>query len=65
MLRTAAADQDDGEDLAEFVVLMLDALEIPEVRAAVREALELPRAPVAQTAMPRPANAGRGTRRGR
>lgn len=64
MLREAAVAQDDGEDLAEFVIFLLDALEIPEVRDAVRAALELP-APAPQTPMPRPTQSGRGIRRGR
>lgn len=50
MLRDAAAEQEHAEDLAEFVVLLLDALEIPEVRDRVREALELPAPPRPQLA---------------
>lgn len=39
MLRDAAISQDDGEDLAEFVIFLLDALEVPEVRSRVRDLL--------------------------
>lgn len=58
MMRDAAAEQDRAEDLAEFVVLLLDALEIPEVRDRVKAAL-------ATQPAPKPAASGRTTRRTR
>lgn len=58
MMRDAAAEQDRAEDLAEFVVLLLDALEIPEVRDRVKAAL-------ATQPAPNPAASGRTPRRTR
>lgn len=60
MLRDIAEEQENAEDLAEFVILLLDALEIPEVRDRVRTVLAT--AEVMQSAKPAPS--GR-TRRGR
>lgn len=57
MLRDAADVQEHAEDLAEFVVLLLDALEIPEVRDRVRDALD--------THLARPEPPGRRPGRGR
>lgn len=35
-------EEEDAEDLADFVTFLLDALEIPEIAQAVRQRLGLP-----------------------
>lgn len=53
---------DRGDDIAEFTIMLLDALEIDEIRDAVRERLGIRPAPAAPV-IPRTAPSRRGHRR--
>lgn len=52
-------EEEDAEDLADFVTFLLDALEIPEIAQAVRQRLGLPPLGIqgaVPAAAPRPAS---------
>lgn len=59
MLRKVAARQADDEELAEFVVLLVTVLEIPEVRDRVAGLLQIQQRPTPSS----PPAAGRAKRR--